>query len=223
MKRLILALFFISMTFTPSFAGKILTVRFVLKEMQNSLDKLEDFRASFTLKNGDYKNFGGFYYKKPFYLRINGYRDKSKVVSNGKDLWIYIPKYEVISEQKLITTDEKHKKLLASPHKTLGRLKHDYRFKFARGGKNNKYFYILDLTPRITKIGFKKMRVWVSRTSKLITKIEAKTVNNKSVSLAFKNIKINTGLTKGFFEFEMPDENVQVIKNTILPKSLINK
>ncbi len=223
MKRFILTLFFISMIFTPSFASKILTVRFVLKEMQNSLNKVEDFRASFTLKNGDYKNFGGFYYKKPFYLRIAGYRDKSKVVSNGKDLWIYIPRYEVISEQKLITSDEKYKKLLASPHKTLGRLKHDYKFKFAPSGKNNKPFYILDLTPRITKIGFKKMRVWVSKTSKLITKIEATTVNNKPVSLAFKNIKINTGLKKGFFEFEMPDENVQVIKNTILPKSLINK
>jgi outer membrane lipoprotein-sorting protein len=90
---------------------------------------------------------------------------------------------------------------------------------------DNAAHFILDLKPRVTKIGFKEIRLWVDRNSGLITRVSSKTVSGKAVEITFTGIKtnLNPALTKGLFYFGMPDANVQTIRNTILPAELVDK
>jgi len=203
----------------------ILTVRHVIKNMESALQKMQDFQASYRIVNGTYTSSGLIYYMKPFFLRVNSATDGVQLVSNGKMLWIFIPRFGIVAEQELITSEDKYKILLASTEKSLLHMRREYTFGFAPGGKTDPNYFILDLKPRITKIGFKEIRLWVDRNSFLITRVASKTVNSRIVDITFTGIKTNSNpaLTKGLFFFGMPDNNVQTIRNTILPTEYLEK
>ncbi|MCK5268995.1 MAG: outer membrane lipoprotein carrier protein LolA [Spirochaetes bacterium] len=200
---------------------KILTIHNVLGYMETSLNKIEDYSANFTLLNDKYKANGILYYKKPYYFRMNSGSDGSEIVTNGEKLWIHLPYYGLVAEQELVKS--KRQLMFFSSRKKLYLLKRDYYFKFASGGRKNPKFYILDLTPKVTKIGFKWIKMWVDKKNGLIMRINSKTINNKDVNISFSNIKLNKGLSKSHFWFGMPDKNIQVIKNTILPVDIFKR
>ena len=204
---------------------RILTVRSVIKKMESALSGLQDFQASYRLSNGKYTSSGRIYYMKPFFLRVNSMTDGCQLVTNGKMLWIMIPRYGIVAEQELIKTDSKYKMLLSTTGKSLRHMRRDYSFRFTAEGKTNPNFYIFDLKPRVTKIGFKKIRMWVDKKTYLITRVASETVNGRKVNIAFTGIKKNVtpSLTKGLFYFGMPDKNIQTIKNTILPTEYMKK
>ena len=105
-------------------APRILTVRSVIKKMERALSGLQDFQASYRLTNGKYTSSGRIYYMKPFFLRVNSMTDGCQLVTNGKMLWIMVPRYGVVAEQELIKSDSKYKMLLRhyreipAPHET---------------------------------------------------------------------------------------------------------
>lgn len=204
-------------------SNRIVSVKSVLQRMEDGLQKLEDFQAAFTVVNGTYKSSGYMFYMKPFFFRMNSYTDGSKLVSDGKKIWLYVPIYGIIAEQELINSEKQYKLMLTTSRKSLNHLRRDYTFKFAPGGKSSKDYYILDLFPRVTKVGFKSIRLWVGKDSGLIFQIDAMTVNNTPVKIEFSKIKINQNLGRALFNFTMPDKNVQVIKNTIVPVDIFNK
>lgn len=203
----------------------ILTVQHVIRLMESSLTKVQDYTASFQLVNGTYTASGTIFYMKPFFLRVNSMTDGVQLVTNGKLLWIYIPAYGLVAEQDLIKSEDSFKIALAATEKNLRHMQQEYSFSFAPGGRDNAAQFILDLKPRVTKIGFKEIRLWVDRESGLITRVASKTVNGKTVDITFTGIKtnLNPALTKGLFYFGMPDANVQTIRNTILPAELVDK
>jgi len=200
----------------------ILTVNRVLRKAEAALKKMSSMKAAFTLENGKYRTNGTLFYKKPFYLRVNS-SDGSQMVSNGKTLWIYVPKYGIVAEQEIVKSERHFKLLLTTSRKSFRLLKRDYSFRFSVGGKNNKNYYILDLYPRITKIGFKWMRMWIDKSSYVIKKVNSKTINNRNVNITFSSVKLNDKMSSSIFWFGMPDSNVQVIKNTILPIDIYKK
>ena len=204
---------------------RLLTVRQVITQMENALTRMQDYKASYTLVNGTYTVSGNIFYMKPLYLRVNSMTDGVQLVTNGKMLWIFIPRYGIVAEQELVKSEDKLKILLATSGKSLQHMRREYSFQFAPGGKTDPNHYILDLKPRVTKIGFKKIRLWVDKTSGLITKVESKTVNGRAVNITFTGITTNSNppLTKGLFYFGMPDSNVQTIRNTILPGDYLNQ
>ena len=199
------------------------SVKDVVQLMENGLQSLENMTADYAIQNDSYRNSGTFFYKKPFFIRLNSSTDASQIVSNGKLLWIYIPYHGIVAEQDLVKSENEYNLLLGNSRKSLGQLKTDYSFRFAEGGRSDARNYILDLEPRVTKIGFKSIRLWVARDSGLITRVVSYTVNNKLVSITLSNIKTDAELAPTLFWFGMPDSNVQVIRNTILPVDIFDK
>lgn len=197
----------------------ILTVKHVLQMMEKKLQTIPAFEGQYQLKNGEFTSNGKILYKKPFFLRMVSQSDGSMIISNGKTLWVYLPRYGVVAEQELIKSEKQYQILLSTGKKSLRHLKRDYSFQFAPGGKNDEENYILDLRPRVTKIGFKKIRIWVNRETGLIQKVESVTINNKEVNITFSNIEIKQEMESDIFWFGIPDGNIQVIKNTILPEN----
>lgn len=197
--------------------GRIITVGHVLGEMERKLQNIKDFKADYVIENDDYQDTGQIFYKRPFFLRMISKQGKGFIISNGKTLWIYLPKHGVVAQQELLKSEKQHQLMLATSKKSLRHLRRDYSFKFAPNGRANPEFYIMDLQPRVTKIGFKEMRIWIDKKHGLITRIKAETVNKRKVSIRLSNIAYKHDIKETMFWFGMPDGNVQVIKNTILP------
>jgi len=193
--------------------------------MEHALSRLQDFSALYRLSNGTYSSSGKIFYMKPFFLKLESMTDDYQLVTNGKTLWIMVPRHGIVAEQELIKSDKKFNMLLNSTGKSLRHLRRDYSFSFSPGGKTNPTFHIFDLKPRVTKIGFRTIRLWVDKKTYLITRVESETVNGRKVSIAFTDIKQNStpALAEELFHFDMPDKNIQTIKNTILPAAYMNK
>lgn len=223
-KSMAAALIFLTLTGTLAAQKKVdvLSVKTVVQLMEKGLQSLNNMTADYVIDNDGYHNTGSFFYKKPFYLRLNSATDASQIVSNGKLLWVFLPYYGIVAEQDLAKNENEYASLLGRT-KNLNQLKREYSFRFAEGGRTDANFYILDLEPRASKIGFKSIRLWVDKTSGLITRVMAWTVNNKPLSLSFSNIKTDVDLQPTIFWFGMPDSNVQVIRNTILPVDIFDK
>ena len=227
--RLIAGTFCLLLFLTPALAhSRILTVRSVIKKMEQALSNLQDYTASFQLlnklANNTYSTSGKIFYKKPFFLRVRS-NDGSQIVSNGKKLWIFVPKYTIVAEQELIRSDKKYNMLLSTSGKSFRHMRRDYSFRFAPRGKTDSNYYIFDLKPRVTKVGFKKIRLWVSKKTYFISRVVSETVNGRKINITFTGITPNRKkpLSKGLFYFGMPDKNVQTIKNTILPTEYMRK
>jgi outer membrane lipoprotein-sorting protein len=203
--------------------SEMISVKAAVDLMEKGLQSIENMTANYVIENDGYRNAGTFFYKKPFSIRLNSATDASQIVSNGKLLWIYIPYYGIVAEQDIVKNESEYNQLLSSSRKNFEQLKQDYSFRFAESGRNDPESYILDLEPRVSKIGFKSIRLWVAKNTGMITRVLAWTVNNKQVSITFTNIKTDTELQSTIFWFGMPDSNVQVIRNTILPLDIFDK
>jgi len=203
--------------------SELVSVKTVVDLMEKGLQSVESMTADYVIENDGYRNAGTFFYKKPFSIRLNSTTDASQIVSNGKLLWIYIPYHGIVAEQDIVKNENEYNLLLGRSNKNFEQLKQDYSFRFADNGRNNPESYILELDPRMSKIGFKLIRLWVAKNSGIITRVQAWTVNNKQVSISFTNIKTDVELQSTIFWFGMPDSNVQVIRNTILPLDIFDK
>ena len=201
----------------------VLSVKAAVDLMERGLQSMENMTADYVIENDGYRNAGRFFYKKPFSIRLNSATDASQIVSNGRLLWIYLPYYGIVAEQDLVKSDNEFNQLMSRSRKNFDQLKQDYSFKFADGGRADGQSYILDLEPRVSKIGFKAIRLWVNRETGIINRVLATTVNNKQVSITFTNINTTTELQSTIFWFGMPDSNVQVIRNTILPVDIFDR
>jgi outer membrane lipoprotein-sorting protein len=209
--------------FSQAAREDILTVRTVLQLMEERLGKINDLTAQYELVNGPYRSAGNMFYKKPFFIRMNSTTDYSQIVSNGKTLWVFLAKFGVVAEQELIKSEKQYQLMLNTSEKSLRHLQRDYSFQFAPGGRDDAKFYILDLAPRVTKIGFKSIRMWVDRESGIVTSVKSRTINNVDVDFNLKDIKLNQNLEDGMFWFGVGEGNVQVIRNTILPVDIYQK
>ncbi len=217
-----LALLAISGSLAAQKKVDVVSVKTVVQLMEKGLQSLDNMTADYVIDNDGYRNAGTFFYKKPFFIRLNSSTDASQIVSNGKLLWVFLPYYGIVAEQDLAKSESEYTSLLGRT-KNLNQLKQEYSFRFAEGGRADAAHYILDLEPRVSKIGFKSIRLWVHKDSGIITRATAWTVNNRPLSLTFSNIKTDVELQPTIFWFGMPDANVQVIRNTILPVDIFDK
>ena len=81
---------------------EIFTAENYFDEVSARYGKIRDYTATISITQGETIMGGTLYYKNPNLLRIDFSEPSEQVlVTNGKELTIYIPKYEVILVQKL--------------------------------------------------------------------------------------------------------------------------
>ncbi len=98
--------FFLSLLFLFAFvragAQDMLTAENYFDQVSDRYGKIQDYEAQIRMSKGDTVMSGVLYYKNPNLLRINFTEPEEQVLAtDGELLSIYIPKYEVILEQKL--------------------------------------------------------------------------------------------------------------------------
>ena len=201
-----------------SYKFDFVTVNDIVKQIKKTFADIESYQANFVMvsdRMGKRQNQSGtIWYMAPHYLRIDfDVPYGQKIVSDGKQVWIYIPSINVVAEQDLNSS-----MFAIGTGSGLNRLFSKYHYKFdgkeqPRVENNNKY-YVLFLKRKETRSGFRTIKLWVNE-QYFITKAAGETANGKNITIEIKNINTKIDLKKGFFKYD-PPSNARIIKNPML-------
>lgn len=205
-----------------SYKFEFTTVSDIVKKVKSRFGEIDSYGAKFviiieyqgkkTIQTGYVKS------KNPNFLAVDFYNPRGqKIVSNGKQMWIYIPRLNVVAEQDL--KDDRGTVFNSGTKSGLQRLFSKYHYKFAsktqpETEKNGKKYYTLFLKQKESRSGYRTIKLWINEDF-MIEKASGVTSSNKKVTIQFSNIDTSKKYQKGIFKFDIPS-NARVIKNPML-------
>jgi len=191
-------------------AQDILTAETFFDEVSARYGKIQDYTASVSIKQGDTVMKGKLYYKTPNLLRID-FTDPAEqvLVTDGTELTIYVPRYEVVLLQKLKRRSQAALATLAS-EQGLNLLKKNYAVAYLTGpgyvpleDGSSEVVRKLKLTSRSTAEGFRQVNLAVGRNG-LIRRITGLTLNYHEFVLDLTNITTNQNIPETRFKYDSP-------------------
>jgi outer membrane lipoprotein-sorting protein len=191
-------------------AQEILTAENYFDEISARYGKIQDYSATISITQGETIMKGKLYYKNPNLLRIDFTEPEDQVlVTNGVELTIYIPKYEVILVQKLKRRSQAALANMAS-EQGLHLLKKNYGVAYLSGPNlipleegSEEMVRKLKLESRSTAEGFRQIVLAVGRTG-LIRRITGVTIGYEEFVLDLTDIIVNQNIPDTRFEYDSP-------------------
>ena len=197
-------------------AQDIKTATNLFNEMSAMYADIGDYTAEVTIKIDDVTMRGNLMYRRPNKIRIDFTApEKQVIVSDGKMLQVYIPKYDVTLRQSLEaeSRDPAGGAGMATVQ-GLSQLKKGYGIAYKIGphtipldegtpGGSTEQVYKLALTWQNQSQGFRNIELSISP-SKLIRRIDSITADKKKIRIEYANIRLNVGLTSNRFDYDAP-------------------
>jgi len=191
-------------------AQEILTAENYFDEISARYGKIQDYTAAISITQGETIMRGKLYYKSPNLLRIDFSEPEDQVlVTNGIELTIYIPKYEVILVQKLKRRSQAALANMAS-EQGLHLLKKNYGVAYLSSPNfvpledgSEEMVRKLKLESRTTAEGFRQIVIAVGRTG-LIRRITGVTIGYEEFVLDLTDIIVNQNIPDVRFEYDSP-------------------
>ncbi|MEM7181242.1 MAG: outer membrane lipoprotein carrier protein LolA [Spirochaetota bacterium] len=203
----------------------------VVKKIRKKFVNLKAYTANFHIttttgiRRKSTKNLKGkCTYKKPGMIRYQFSQPAGDlIVSNGKTLWIYIKRKDVVGKQDL--TLKKKKKsgkpiFQVSSSAGLNRLFRKYHYKFnstkqPQKGKDGKSYFVLALEQREKIGGFEHMTLYVDAKTYLIHKTIAKDSLGNKTTLEFSNMRLNPDIEDGIFKYQISGSS-KIVNNPLV-------
>ena len=223
-KKNFIILAIVLLIFVPCIMGypykfDFITVNDIVKQIKKAFSDVDSYQASFVMisdRIGKRQTQSGtIWYKSPHYLRVDFDSPYGqRIVSDGNQVWIYIPSLNIVAEQDLNSGTL----FSVGTGPGLNRLFSKYHYRFdgkeqPREESNNRY-YVLFLKQKETRSGFRTLKLWVNE-QYFITKAYGETASGKNITLEIKNVTTKVDVKKGFFKFD-PPSNARIIKNPML-------
>jgi len=191
-------------------AQEILTAENYFDEVSARYGKIQDYTASISITQGETVMAGVLFYKNPNLLRIDFTDPEEQVlVTNGLELTIYIPKYEVILVQRLRRRSQAALASMAS-EQGLNLLKKNYGVAYLSGPEfipleegSQEQVRKLKLESRSTAEGFRQIVLAIGRTG-LIRRITGVTIGYEEFMLDLTDIVVNQNIPDTRFEYDSP-------------------
>ena len=191
-------------------AQEILTAENYFDEVSARYGKIQDYTASISITQGETVMAGVLYYKNPNLLRIDFTDPEDQVlVTNGLELTIYIPKYEVILVQRLRRRSQAALASMAS-EQGLNLLKKNYGVAYLSGPQfipleegSQEQVRKLKLESRSTAEGFRQIVLAIGRTG-LIRRITGVTIGYEEFMLDLTDIVVNQNIPDTRLEYDSP-------------------
>jgi outer membrane lipoprotein-sorting protein len=195
---------------SPALAQEIQTAENYFDEVSARYGKIQDYSATISITQGETTMKGKLFYKSPNLLRIDFSEPEDQVlVTDGELLTIYVPKYEVILEQKLKRRSQAALASMAS-EQGLHLLKKNYGVAYLTGPGlvpleegSKEQVRKLKLTSRSTAEGFRQIVMAVGKNG-LIRRITGVTLNYEEFVFDLTNIGINQGIPDARFKYDSP-------------------
>jgi outer membrane lipoprotein-sorting protein len=194
-------------------AQEIITAERYLEMVSEQYSAIKDYEANIVILSGNSEMTGNVSHLAPSFLRIDFSRPAEQViVFNGELLTIYLPEYRVVLNQA-ITQSRRSSASGASLASAQGLilLRRNYVPSFVTGpapvpleGNSSERVVKLRLTRRSVSEGFREIIVSVNPDTKIIRRIEGRTIAEGQVRFDFSNIRINQGIPEQRFIYDSP-------------------
>jgi outer membrane lipoprotein-sorting protein len=193
----------------PANAQEIVTAERYLETVSERYGGIRDYEARIVIRSGSSEMTGNVSYLSPSFLRIDFTRPAEQViVFNGELLTVYLPEYRAVLNQT-ITPSRRGASMATSQGLIL--LKRNYVASFVSSPdpvrldeSSTEEVVKLRLSRRSISEGFREIILSISPSSKLIRRIEGRTIADVNVRFDFTNIRTNVGIPELRFLYDSP-------------------
>jgi len=203
------AILFTGVTLLAS-AQDILTASKYFDTVSQKYSSFNDYIADISMQTPEAQMAGTLYYRKPGMIRLDFTKpEKQVLVSDGKELMIYVPHYNVVLQQELRANAQGSGASLATAA-GLQLMKTNYSIAYLNSPDpvpledgSDEMVTRLRLDWRSTNEGFRQLILSID-SDKLIRRIVGVTVNYNEIQFDFKNIRLNQNIPTARFEYDPP-------------------
>ncbi|MDR2731486.1 MAG: outer membrane lipoprotein carrier protein LolA [Treponema sp.] len=208
-------IFVFSMIITPftGYSQEIITAERYLEMVSEVYGGIRDYEARINIRSGSSDMTGNVSHLAPSFLRIDFTRPAEQViVFNGELLTIYLPEYRAVLSQS-INQSRRNPASGASLASAQGLtlLRRNYVPSFVTGpapvqleSNSREEVVKLRLTRRSVSEGFREIILSINPNTKLIRRIEGRTIAESEVRFDFLDIRINQGIPEMRFIYDSP-------------------
>ena len=198
--------FLLILSITFLFGQEIITADQYLSSVSDKYASIKDYEANIEIRQDNSTMIGTVSHLTPSFMRIDFTRPADQViVFNGENLVIYLPEYRAVLNQPLNKTGN------PASAQGLSMLRRNYVPSFVTGpnpeplesGSSEKVVKIR-LTRRNVSEGFREIILSINPNTKLIRRIEARTIAETEMRFDFTNIRTNQGVPSARFVYDTP-------------------
>ena len=208
-----ISLFFIFLfSITILFGQDIITAENYLKMVSETYASIRDYEATITIRSGNSEMIGNASYLTPNFMRIDFTRPAEQViVFNGEALIVYLPEYRAVLNQAVNKRSGAATGAGLASSQGLSLLSRNYVSSFLTGpnpepldGTSGERVMKLRLTRRTIAEGFRELTLSINPDTKLIRRIEGRTIAEGELRFDFANIRTNVGIPEARFAYDTP-------------------
>ena len=195
------------------FPQEIITADSYLEQISERYGGVRDYEAQVVIRSGNTDMTGDLSFLNPYFLRIDFTRPSQQVmVFNGELLTVYLPEFRAVLNQ-VVAPIRRTSSVGASMASAQGLqlLRRGYVPTFVTGpepvpldDRNPDRVVKLRLTRRLASEGFREIILSISADTRLIRRIEGRTIADALVRFDFTNIKTNVGIPEARFIYDSP-------------------
>jgi outer membrane lipoprotein carrier protein len=209
-----------------------------LKDVVSALEKgyasLQDVQADFAQKtviagiNREQRGSGELLLKKPAsataMFRFNYLKPKQQIVSNGKQVWFYLPENKQVMVSPVADMFKGGNSIALNYLTGLGHVSRDFNASFAQEPQDKNGNYQLELVPKNPSAVLAKLQLIVSAAAvdsflkdgsvQDIFPVIASVIHDvggNQTRIEYSRVRVNKGLANSKFSFKVP-QGVEVIK-----------
>ncbi|MCL2196802.1 MAG: outer membrane lipoprotein carrier protein LolA [Treponema sp.] len=208
-KRGVSLFFLFIFSITLLFGQDIITAEKYLEMVSDTYSSIRDYEAIITIRSGSNEMIGNASYLTPNFLRIDFTRPAEQViVFNGEALTVYLPEYRAVLNQAV---NKRASGAGMASAQGLSLLRRNYVSSFLTGpnpepldGTSGERVMKLRLSRRTIAEGFRELTLSINPDTKLIRRIEGRTIAEGELRFDFTNIKTNVGIPEARFAYDTP-------------------
>ncbi|MDR0444007.1 MAG: outer membrane lipoprotein carrier protein LolA [Treponema sp.] len=190
------------------FAQEIITAERYLETVSERYALIKDYEANIVMRSSNTDMTGRVSHLAPSFLRIDFSRPAEQViVFNGEMLTVYLPEFRAVLSQSI---NRRSGASFASAQ-GLNQLRRGYVPTFVTDpepvpldSNSREKAVKLRLTRRSVSEGFREIILSIDPDTKLIRRIEGRTIADGEVRFDFTNIRINQGIPEQRFIYDSP-------------------
>lgn len=187
-------------------AQEITTAQQFFQRVSEAFGGVNDYSCRFTLTRGDTVSTGSLYYKKPNLLRLDYATPAGQaILSDGKDLWVYIPSANLLLHQELKSRSAAELESMASA-KALRMFQDGYDISYldqpgpvALGPDSTEQVTKLRLTRSSSREMYREIILSIGP-NMLIRRLEGTLEDHTEIVMDYANIRVNQGVPNSRFQ-----------------------
>ncbi|MDR2371361.1 MAG: outer-membrane lipoprotein carrier protein LolA [Treponema sp.] len=196
----------------PLFSQEIITAERYLEMVSERYGTVKDYEANIVIRSGNSEMFGKVSHLAPSFLRIDFTTPAEQViVFNGEQLTVYIPQYRAVLNQAITQSRRPASGASMASSQGLSLLRRNYIPSFITGpdpipleANSREEVVKLRLTRRSVSEGFREIQLSIDPETRLIRRIEGRTIAESLVQFDFSNIRTNQGIPEQRFIYDSP-------------------